>query len=231
MYEALSLTTISAKTYLIFPVLQTTGNSALLLLAWSTMVSGRPVEVLSEWARSRDGWSLYKQLAIEFQISHGVEQLALIMAALMSYRRLLPDVSDHFDQPIKGSFLADLNVLLDGQPLGNSGAVTEQMVFSLVRVLRSFGDQFEDIIIFLETILDRYPPLLHVFDGFSDQHLRSRISARPHKTAVVGLSQIEMPELREGDDSNWVTVEHLDALSLQNFSQSPTETIPPPSKT
>jgi hypothetical protein len=41
-------------------------------------------------------------------------------------------------------YLADLDTLLDRQSLGNSGAVAEQMVFSLVRVLRSSPtNQFE----------------------------------------------------------------------------------------
>jgi hypothetical protein len=60
-----------------------------------------------------DGWGFYKQLAEDFQISQDVEQLALIMAAMLSYRRLLPDASNHVNQPVKGSYLADLDALLD----------------------------------------------------------------------------------------------------------------------
>ena len=110
------------------------------------------------------------------------------------------------DQPIKDSYLADPDALLDGHPLGNSGIVGEQMVFALVRVLRSFVDQFEDLIAFLETAFKRRPLLLHVFDGFSDQYLRRRINGQSHKTAIAELSHFKMPELRGDDDPDWVTV-------------------------
>lgn len=61
--------------------------------------------------------------------------------------------------------------------------VGEQIVFALIRVLRSFGDQFEDLITFLDTVLDRSLLLLHVFDGFCDQYLSQRIDGQTHKTA------------------------------------------------
>lgn len=92
------------------------------------------------------------------------------MAAVMSYRRLLPDLSDDSDRPIRGSYLADLDALLNGHPLGNSGIVAERMIFSLIRVFRCSGNQFEELTTFLEAVLDREPPLLHVFNGFCDQY-------------------------------------------------------------
>ncbi|KAL9025485.1 MAG: hypothetical protein Q9180_007660 [Flavoplaca navasiana] len=162
------------------------------------MVSSRQSEVLSEWASSVDGWNLYKQLAEDFRGPQSVKQLALIMAALMNYRRLLPDLADQSDQPIKGSYLADLNALLRGDSLGNSRRVLEEMVFVLVRVLSSFVDQFNDLITFFETVLDQEPPLSHAFDGFSHQYLRRRIDGSPngsHKTAIAELSCIKIPEL------------------------------------
>jgi hypothetical protein len=211
----------SANTYRIFPLLKNPGNSILLLLTWSKIVSGRPLKVLSDWARSEDGWNLYKQLARDFRIPQSVEQLALTMAALMSYRRLYPDSSDHSDQPIKASYLADLDALLNGRSLGNSGVVGERMIFSLVRVLCYFVDQFADLVTFLVTVLDRDPPLLHVFDGFSDQYLLRRINGQPHETAIGELSHSEMPELGTDDDPDWVTVTRMEALSLQDHSQKP----------
>ena len=138
----------------------------------------------------------------------------------LSYRRLLPDASDHFDQPIKGSYLADLGALLDGRSLGNSGAVAKQMVFSVARVLRSFANQFEDLITFLETVLHRHPPLLHASDEFSDQYLRSRI-AQPHKNALRDLTQINMLELEGKNDQDWIIVPQLNTLPLQACSKDP----------
>jgi hypothetical protein len=158
----------STHTYQTIPPLQKPENNTLLLPTWSTVVSDRQLNVLREWASSENG--LYKQLIRDFRDPQSAEQLALIMAALMSYRRLLPDLSDNSDRPIRGSYLADLDALLDGYSLGNSGIVAERMVFSLVRVFRSSGNQFEELTTFLETVLNREPPLLHVFDGFCDQY-------------------------------------------------------------
>jgi len=143
----------STHTYHAIPKFQRPGSNVLLLLTWGTMVSGRQLEVLRGWASSQNGWNLYKLLARGVQGFQSVEQLTLTIAALMNYRRLLPDFLDDLDQPIKGSYLADLDTLLYGHSLGNSGTVWEQMAFALVRVLRSFMHQFEDLITFLETVL------------------------------------------------------------------------------
>jgi hypothetical protein len=210
----------SEHTYHTIPPLRKPENNTLLLLTW-TVVSDHQLDFLSEWASSEDGWNLYKQLARDVQRSQNVEQLALTMAALMRYRRLLPDHSDDSDKPIKGSYLADLDALLNGQSLGNSGIVGERMIFSLLRVLSSFMYKFEDLINFLATVLDREAPLLHVFDGFSDQYLSRRIKGQAHEAAIVELSHFKMPELREDDDLDWVTVpppeelqEHVPAVLM-----------------
>jgi hypothetical protein len=188
-----------------------------LLLAWSTVISVRQHNVLREWARSEGGWNLYEQLIRDVQDSQTVEQLALIMVALMNDLRLLPDRLDHINQPINGSYLADLDALFHGEPLGNRGRVAEQMVFALVRVLHSFAGQFKDLIAFVETALDRERPLLHPFDGFSDLYVSQKTCGRTHKTAMVEPSQIKMPELRVDDDLDWVTVTHPEQTSLQEL--------------
>ena len=207
----------SAYTHLTLPALSKPENNVPLLLTWSTVVSSRQLGVLSDWVCSADGWNLYKQLVEDFQGSQSVEQLALTIAALVNYRRLLPGLSDHSDQPIKSIYLADLDALLHGDSHGNLGRVVEQTVFALIRVLHSFMDQFKDLIMFLETALDREPPLLHVFDRSPDQYLRRRIKGQPHKTAIAELSRIKMPELRGDDDADWVNVTHPEELSLQGL--------------
>ncbi len=214
-YKVMTLIRSSAHTYHTIPQLEKPGNNTLLLLTWSTVVSDRQFDILREWAKSENGWNLYKQLTRAVQDPQSVEQLTLNMAALTNYRRLLPDLLDHLDEPINGSYLADLDALFHGYSLGNSGRVAEQMVFALVRVLCSFVDQYKDIITFLETTLDRERPLLQVFDGFSDQYLRRRINGQPHEAARVELSRIKMPELRGDDDQDWVNVTHPEELSLQ----------------
>jgi hypothetical protein len=47
------------------------------------------------------------------------------MAALMNYRRLLPDLLDDSYHPINSSYLADLDALFRGDSLRNSGRVAE----------------------------------------------------------------------------------------------------------
>lgn len=220
-YMVMTLIGGSVNTYHTIPPLRKPSNNVLLLLTWSTVVSGRQLDVLREWAESENGWNLYKQLARDLQDSQSVEQLALTMAALMSYRRLLSDLSDDSDRPTKGSYLADLDALFADHPLENSGVVTIQMVFALLRVLSSFTDQFEDLIKFVATVLDRETRLLHVFDGFSDQYLIRRMNGQSHETAMVELSRFKMPELRGDGDRDWVTVMLSEALALQDHLQRP----------
>ena len=82
------------------------------------------------------------------------------------------------------------------------------MVFSLIRVFRFSGyeNEFKELTTFLETVLDREPPLLHVFDGFCDQYWRRRIDGHAHGTVMVKLSDLKMLELREDNDTDWVIV-------------------------
>ena len=188
----------------------------------------RQPDVLREWANSEDGRKLYEQLARDLQAFQCVEQLALIMAFLMIYRRLLPDISDCSDQPIKGSYLADLDALFHGEPLGNSGRVAEQMVFALLRVLHSFGDQSEDLILFLNTVLDREPPLLHALDGCSDVYAFLRTEGYLHKTAIAKVSHIKMSELGRDDDTDWVKIQQPVEWPLQDHSPGPCSGCTPP---
>lgn len=203
--RAMTLIGSSAHTYYTIPRLGKPENNVLLLLIWNTLVFC-PFKGLSDWTHSKDFWNLYKQLAEEFQVSQSVEQLALIMAPLMSRRRLRPDFLDYFDQPIRGSYLADLNTVLRSESLGNSGRVAEQMVFSLVRELSSSGDQFNDLIAFLETALDRELPPLHVFDGFNNRYLGLRMAGQPYQTAIEELSHVKVAELGGVDDLDWINV-------------------------
>lgn len=166
------------------------------------MASDRQLDVLREWARSKNGSDFYRQLTRDFQSSQSVEQLALTTAALMNYLRLLPNLFDNSDQPINVCYLADLDALLHGNLLRNSGRVVEQMVFALIRVLQSDLGRF-DLITFLETALDRDHPLLHIFNGFSDQYLFRRVKGEPHKTV---LSRFELPGLSRNNDVDWVNV-------------------------
>ena len=207
-----------------FPSLQKPENSVPALLTWSTRLYSRSItdsspqlDILREWAGSEDGRKLCEQLAKDIQDSQSMEQLALTLAALMNYRRLFPDVLDHCDQPISGSYLADLDAHLRGCLLGNSGRVAEQMIFALLRVLYASESQHENLITFLEITLDRERPHLHLFDGFTDHYLRLRIKYQCHKTAKEELSGVKMPELGGDDDPDWVNIILPEELPYQKL--------------
>ncbi len=160
------------------PSLRKPENNVLLLLTWSSIVHGQPLRVLSEWASSVDGLKLYQQLVGDLRNSQRTEQLALTLAALVCHQRLLPYTSNETAQPVKGDYLTDLDSLLNGQLLSNRRMVFERMGFSFLRVLDTFGDEYEDMIQLLAVSVDKKAPLLARFDGFSDQYWARRASDR-----------------------------------------------------
>lgn len=66
-------------------------------LLLTTMAFCGQLHFFQEWASSKDGRNLYMRLTSDARDSQSVEQLALTMAALMSYRRLFLDHLDHSD--------------------------------------------------------------------------------------------------------------------------------------
>ena len=152
------------------------------------MLSKTPMDIrhhvpfLREWICSEEGQERFNQLVEDAQDSQNVEQLTLNMAALMIYLQNRSDVLKDTDVPITGSYLVDLDALFRGNSLANSRRAAEQMLFALVRALRC-GDRDEQLAVFLETVLDRQSPLVHVRDDLADQYMRWRILSQSHKTA------------------------------------------------
>lgn len=204
-------------TYRNFPSLERPENNIPLLLTWVSPRSkqGRQFNILEEWARSQDGRNLYVRLVEEFQSHQTVEQLTLTMVALMSYRRFYPDSSDGSDQPITGSYITDLDALLRGRSLGNSGTVAERMVFALSRTLNSLGEDFEDLLTFVETALNQEHPPLHALDGLADEYVCLKIfDGLLHNSVILKLAAPRLSELR-GKDDNRVDVTQLEELLIQ----------------
>jgi hypothetical protein len=106
------------------------------------MAVGNPIKILSEWAALEDGLSLYEQSIRDVQTSHTTEQLALTLAALLCYKRLLPYCPTNCTQSIRGSYLSDFDALIKGKFLSNERAVFERMLFSLLRVIETSIDGF-----------------------------------------------------------------------------------------
>ncbi len=152
---------------------------------------------------------LCRRLVEDFQNSQESEQLVLILAALLCHGRLLPYTPDDTVQPISGCYLADLDLLLSGEPLSNQRTVFEMLGFSFLRVFVTLGDRYEDMIQLLTVALDKDPPLLEPFDGLT-QYVVERIKRKhPHLSAC-----------KEVKGCRWIkqTFEH--SIDVSSSSQS-----------
>ena len=96
------------------------------------MIYGRPLRALDGWITSRDCTALFEQMVENFQSPQKPEQLALALSVILCRERLFPDTADDAAQPVHGSYLADLNAILNSQSLGNTRTVVERMICSFV---------------------------------------------------------------------------------------------------
>ena len=135
------------------------------------------------------------------------------MTALVNYRRLL-DGHSNYSKPTKSIYLADLDALFHGNSHEHLKRVMTETVFELLRILHSFVDGFKDLIILVETALDRECSWSDVFDRSLEQYLRRRIKGQSHKTAIAG---IKMKKSRGDDNADWVDVAHPEELTLQGL--------------
>lgn len=184
------------------------GNNLLLLLTWTSTASGQPLEVLSEWASSGQSSELYQRLIRDFQDSQTIEQLGLIVIALLCHERLLPYSFKETTEPIRGSYLADLDTLLQGQSLSNKRTVFERLAFSFLRVLTTFGDKYIDMISLFVTTLNTDAPLLERFDGLADQYVAARVGKDKliHRSAWEGVGGLSLMEAIRVYETEWVLV-------------------------
>ncbi len=159
----------SEQTYHQFPSLRKPEKDVLLLLTWSSTAHGPPLQVLGEWVDSCEGWTLFQRMIEGYQKPQSPQQLALTLLALLCLERLLPYTRKDTAQPINGSYLADLNTILNDQPLSNSRKVFEWTNFSFLRVLDTLEDKHEDISQLLEDTLATKESLPDRLDGCCDQ--------------------------------------------------------------
>lgn len=93
------------------------------------------------------------------------------------------------------------------------------MVFAFVRVLRRM-DQHKELVVFLDTVLDREPPLLHFFGGLADQYLEWKIHGRTHESAfetvMEQVSHLKVPELGRDDNSDQFHHNRSDWVLIQD---------------
>ena len=82
------LTTDSYMSYYQTPSLQVPTNDCLLLLLWSHHFFGNTLRALSDWAQSKDGRDFTQLLVGEVLKQQPAAQLALTLAAFLSFERL-----------------------------------------------------------------------------------------------------------------------------------------------
>ncbi len=225
MCRAVTLMRSSAHTYHIFSLLSKPENNISLLVTWSTMLFNslmnfrRQLIIICEWANSEDEQNLYEQLAKDVQDFQNVKQLALNMAALMNYQWLCLNLSDNTDQPITGSYLVNLDSLFHDHSLENSERVAEQMVFAFVQVLCCMN-QHKELVVFLNTVLDWEPSLLHFFDDLINQYLKWKIHGWTHETAFKTVMKqvlcLKVSGLKRDDNLNWFHHNRLNWVLIQN---------------
>lgn len=165
-------------------------NDILVLLTCSSIES-TVHRVVTEWVLTDNGWDVYEQMIRGVQNSQTCEQLGLALAALLCYRRLLPHTARDATRTINASYLADFDALLHCKSLNNERVTLEQMLLSVLRVLKTYKDDFRRLQQFLATVLDVDTPVLHQCDGFSDRYW-----ARRFECSLNHEDAIEMPNSR-----------------------------------
>jgi hypothetical protein len=139
----------------------------------------------------------------------------LTLAALLCYKRLLPHRPTDSTRSIRGSYLADFDALIKGELLKNERAVFERMLFSLLRVLATFIDGFQNIRELLARVLQTPPPILHCFDGFSDGYWVHRMRSLTYEEAfgrtnihyLLEQYVVETAVVLDVDGEEWVMLE------------------------
>lgn len=201
----------SEDTYRRIPSLRKEENNILVLLTWSSTYHGQTLEVLSDWIKSEESLNLYQRLIEDLWLQQTAEEFALTLAALLCRERLFPYSMDDSTQPIGGSYLADLDAILNRQDISNARTVFEQVISSLVRVLYTLNTSKETVRFLLE-VLDKEASLLEPLDGVTDQYCTRKIDGHNHNRAFEeareGLLQCVEALLKSepNADAEWMVI-------------------------
>ncbi|KAI8710661.1 hypothetical protein NCS52_01546900 [Fusarium sp. LHS14.1] len=122
---------------------------------------------LRKWMASAKGKKVYRQLTATLRESQAANQIALCLAALISYDLVLGS-ADENPGPINGSYLGDFLQQLNGYELNNRRRMWEQMIcsFRRVRTCHGIADNW------LDTACRTQPS--HGLDKFSDWYWEHR---------------------------------------------------------
>ncbi len=132
--------------------------------------------------KSEESLNLYQRLIEDLWLQQTPKEFALTLATLLCRERLLPYTMDDTAQPIGGSYLADMDAILNGQDISNRRTVFEQMISSLVRVLYTLNTS-EETVRLLAEVLDKEASLLEPLDGIVDQYCTRKVHRHNHNKA------------------------------------------------
>ena len=175
------------------PSLDQPANDALLFLTWGSAARGLRIQ---EWVNSSEGWKLYERLIKILRNAPPAGQLVLTLAALVCFVRRLWSSPSETAGPVQGCYLADWDALLKGDDLRNGRAVIERLSFSLLRVLLTigedcFGEELSQLVSLLAGAIDKEMPLMHLFDGISDNYWATRMrEQRAHDTVFNAMERM-----------------------------------------
>lgn len=170
--------------------------------------------MLSDWIKSEESLDLYQRLIEDLWLQQTPEEFALTLAALLCRERLLPYTVDDTAQPIGGSYLVDFDAILNGQDISNRRTVFEQVILLFVRVLYTFGD-CQDMLLLLAGALDKEPSLLEPLDGVSDQYCARKVRGHDHNRAFEEVRErlfksVEAMLKRDRNaGADWVVIQRL----------------------
>lgn len=191
-------------------------------MVWSSTYQGQTLEVLSDWIKSVESSNLFQVLTKGLWLQQTPEEFALSLSALLCRERLLPYTMGYTTLPIRGSYLADFDDILNGYDLRNRRTVFEQIVMSLMRVLSTFNVS-DETARFLAAVLDKEVPLLEPLDGVADQYCANKVYGHNHNAAFEGATEglkkcVEAMLSGDGNaDSEWTVIP---SSSLQLVSAS-----------
>ena len=71
--------------------------------------------MLRDWINSEESANLYQRIIKDLWLEETPEQLGLSLTALLCRERMITGIPDQPGRPVKGSYLADFNTILNGQ--------------------------------------------------------------------------------------------------------------------
>lgn len=121
---------------------------------------------------------------------------------------------DDITQPIGGSYLADLDAILNRQEISNRRTVFKQIILLLVRVLYTLNNS-EETVRLLVKVLDKEASLLEPLDGVADQYCARKLDGHNHNKAYEEarerfLKCVEAMLKRDRNaDAEWMVIPRL----------------------